>query len=169
MIYLAIVFICPKFCQLPVNQWVKVTPFLMNSWTVLDYHIFDQDLWQWVYHCLVIPLRCASYFFQSSAYHDSRQGSISNSSGSQRIRTVSRFISQIVLLSLTSCLCPSRVRPSILGRALYVTSFSSESDRGANLIGEPLRHEVLELTRANQILKAEMSMPKYVATFNLLC
>ena len=117
-LHLAIIFFHPKFCQLP---WAKVTwaPFLMNSWTVLDYHLLDKDPRQWVCHRLIIPLRCASYFFQSSSYHGSRQSSISNPSGAQRVRIVSGLsLSQRVLLSLTSCLCPSRVRPSILGRAL---------------------------------------------------
>jgi len=50
-----------------------------------------------------------------------------------------------------------------------VASFASSDDRGNYIVVEQLQHEVQELTRANQILKAEMSMLKYVATFKMSC
>ena len=58
--------------------------------------------------------------------------------------------------------------PTFDSRPGSVASFAS-SDRGNHLVVEQLRHEVRELTRANQILKAEMSMLKYVATFKMSC
>ena len=71
-------------------------------------------------------------------------------------------------LSLTSYLCSLQSTPSFDSRPGSVASYSS-SDRGPNLVVEQLRRQVLELTHANQILKAEMSMLKYFAVFKTNC